>query len=167
MQNNWFSCLLIIEFADNNVYFAAIKMTSFFVNKNFYLRMSFSFDFTAYDFKREQLQATKVDVIADLMQKTLRVIMINVKTVKKKIITQTNVHRKKIIYKENDIMFLSSRNIKTVKLMKKLKNKMLSSFRTKKVLNSFYKLNLSSTMKMHDVFYFSLLQKNAQNLLSD
>ena len=129
--------------------------------------MSFSPDSTAYDSRREQLQAAKADVIADSMQKTLRIMMINAKTAKERMTTQANVHRKEITYKESDIVFLSSRNIKTVRSMKKLKNKMLSSFRTKKVLSSFYKLNLPSTMKVHDVFHPSLLRKNAQNSLSD
>ena len=165
MQDNWFSCLPMAEFADNNAYSAAIGMTPFFANKGFHPRMSFSPDPTAYDSRREQLQAAKADAIADSMQETLRVMMINAKTAKERMTTQANVHRKEVTYKESDMMFLSSRNIKTVRPVKKLKDKMLGPFRTKKVLGSSYKLDLPSTMKVHDAFHPSLLRKDAQDPL--
>ncbi len=58
-------------------------------------------------------------------------------------------------------MFLLSRNIKIAKLINKLKNKMLSSFKIKISIKKLYKLKLLIIIKMHDVFYFSLLCKNA------
>ncbi len=58
-------------------------------------------------------------------------------------------------------MFLLSCNIKTARLINKFKNKMLSFFKIKLLIKKLYKLKLLITMKMHDVFYFSLLRKNA------
>ena len=75
-------------------------------------------------------------------------------------IMQVNKHRKKVIYKKDDIIFLSSRNIKTIRLIDKLKDKMLNLFQIKKLVNLFYQLKLSLSMKIYDVFYFSLLRKN-------
>ncbi len=49
-------------------------------------------------------------------------------------------------------MFLLSRNIKTAKLINKLKIKMLSFFKIKILVKKLYKLKLLITMKMHDVF---------------
>jgi len=57
-------------------------------------------------------------------------------------------------------MFLLSRNIKTAKLINKLKNKMLSSFKIKILIKKLYKLKLLITIKMYDVFHFNLLYKN-------
>ena len=54
--------------------------------------------------------------------------IIKVKVVKNIIIMQVNKHRKKIIYKKDNIIFLSSQNIKTITLINKLKNKILSLF---------------------------------------
>ncbi len=58
-------------------------------------------------------------------------------------------------------MFLLSHNIKTAKLINKLKNKMLSSFKIKTSIKKLYKLKLIIIIKMYDVFYFNLLYKNA------
>ena len=86
---------------------------------------------------------------------------IKVKIVKNIIINQANKHRKEIIYKKDNKMFLLNRNIKTARLINKLKNNMLSFFKIKSLIESSYKLKLSLIMKMHDIFYFSLLRKNA------
>ncbi len=160
------NCLLMIEFADNNVLSALIEITFFFVNKGFYSRMSFSPDSTSYTSTRKRLQTAKIEVITDSMKKTLRVMTIKAKAAKDTMIMQVNKHRKKIIYKKDDMIFLSSRNMKTIRSVDKLKDKMLSSFRIKKLVGSFYQLKLSSSMKIHDVFHSSLLRKNAQNSLS-
>ena len=147
----------MIEFVDNNVLLALIKMTFFFVNKNFYSCISFSSDSTLYISARERLQTAKIKVITDSIKKTLRMITIKAKVVKNTMIIQVNKHRKKVIYKKDNIIFLFSQNIKTIKLVNKLKDKMLSSFQIKKLIDSFYQLKLSSSIKIHDVFHFSLL----------
>ena len=157
----------MIEFVNNNALLALIKITFFFVNKDFYSRMSFSLNSTSYISTRERLQIAKIEVITDSMKKTLRVMTIKAKVAKNTMIMQVNKHRKKVFYKKDDIIFLFSQNIKTIRSVNKLKDKMLNSFRIKKLVNSFYQLKLSSSIKIHDVFYLSLLQKNAQNLLSN
>ena len=92
--------------------------------------------------------------------------IIKAKVAKNTMIMQVNKHRKKVIYKKDDIIFLSSQNIKTIRLVNKLKDKMLNSFRIKKLVGLFYQLKLSLSIKIYNVFYSSLLQKNAQNSLS-
>ncbi len=54
-------------------------------------------------------------------------------------------------------MFLNERNIITAKLFKKLNDKMLDSFQIIDLIDSFYKLKLSETMHIHDVFHSELL----------
>ena len=90
--------------------------------------MSFSLDSTSYILTRKRLQTAKIEVITDLMIKTLKVITIKAKVAKNTIIIQVNKHRKKVIYKEDDIIFLFSQNIKTIRSVNKLKDKMLSLF---------------------------------------
>ena len=46
LQNNWIHWLSVVEFADNNAVNKFIKMTSFYLNKNFSLCMFFSFNIT-------------------------------------------------------------------------------------------------------------------------
>ena len=80
---------------------------------------------------RQRLQTAKIKVIIDSMKKTLKVMTIKAKVAKNTMIMQVNKHRKKIIYKEDDMIFLSSQNIKTIRSIDKLKDKMLNLFRIK------------------------------------
>jgi len=80
---------------------------------------------------------------------------------------QANKHRKKINYKIESKMFLNERNIVTAKLFKKLDDKMLNSFKITDSVDFFYKLKLSDTMRIHDVFHSELLRSVVNDSLSD
>ncbi len=60
-------------------------------------------------------------------------------------------------------MFLSSRNIIINKFIKKLEDKMLGPFLIIKKIKALYKLKLSTSMKVHDVFHSNLLRANLGN----
>jgi hypothetical protein len=64
-------------------------------------------------------------------------------------------------------VFLNERNIVTVRLFKKLNDKMLDSFQIIDLIDSFYKLKLLKTMCIHDVFHSELLRLVINDLLSD
>ena len=66
------------EFADNDGVSSSIEVTSFYVNKGFHSRMSFSKNFTIYAITRKRLDAAKVENIADNMQKVLKYIRDNI-----------------------------------------------------------------------------------------
>ena len=102
------NCLFMIEFVNNNTLLTLIKITFFFVNKSFYSRMSFRSDSTLYISTRKQLQTAKIKVITNSMKKILRVMTIKAKVAKNTMIMQVNKHRKKVIYKKDDMIFLSS-----------------------------------------------------------
>ncbi len=82
-------------------------------------------------------------------------------------IKQANKHRKKINYEIESKMFLNERNIVTARFFKKLDDKMLDSFKITDSVDFFYKLKLSDTMHIRDVFYSELLRSVVDNLLSD
>ena len=98
--------MLIIKFVNNNTLLVLIKIISFFVNKSFYSCISFNLDSTLYILTRKQLQTAKIKIITDLIKNTLKIITIKVKVVKDIIIIQVNKHKKKIIYKKDNIIFL-------------------------------------------------------------
>ncbi len=79
---------------------------------------------------------------------------------------QANKHRKKINYKIESKMFLNERNIITARSFKKLNDKMLDSFQITESVDSFYKLKLSETMRIHDVFHSELLRSVVDDSLS-
>ncbi len=64
-------------------------------------------------------------------------------------------------------MFLNEQNIITARSFKKLNDKMLNSFQIIESIDSFYKLKLSETMHIHDVFHSELLHSVVDDFLSD
>jgi len=80
---------------------------------------------------------------------------------------QTDKHRKKMIYKINDMMFLNSRNITISRSLKKLNDKMLEFFKILIEIEHVYWLKLSSTMKIHLKFASNLLQLDSKNSLNE
>ena len=77
-----------------------------------------------------------------------------------------NRHWKKPpVYKIGDIVWLSTRNIKTKRTSKKLDYKMISSYKVKELVGLSYWLELPHTMKIHDVFHPNLLRKVATDPL--
>jgi len=80
---------------------------------------------------------------------------------------QVNKHRKEINYKIKSKMFLNERNIITAKLFKKLDDKMLNSFKITDSVDFFYKLELSDTMHIYNVFHSEFLRFIVNDSLFD
>ena len=74
---------------------------------------------------------------------------------------QANRKRSDAAYDRGDMVFLSSRNISTERPSRKLDDKMLGPFRVSDKVGSSYRLELPSSMRIHDVFHPSLLRKAA------
>jgi len=147
----------MIEFVDNNVLSSAIFLIFFFMNKSFHSHMSFDSDIIEYESIRERLQIARVEDIFNHMNKTLIFAREALIKTREQMMNQTNKHRKKINYKIESKMFLNERNIVTARSFKKLNDKMLDSFQITESVDSFYKLKLSETMRIHDVFHSKLL----------
>ncbi len=64
-------------------------------------------------------------------------------------------------------MFLNERNIVTARSFKKLDDKMLDSFINLDLVDSSYKLKLSKSMHVHDVFHSDLLRSVVDDSLPD
>ncbi len=167
MQNNWFKWLFMIEFVDNNVLSSVISLIFFFMNKSFYSCMSFDSDIIKYESIRERLQIAWVKDIFNHMNKTLIFAREALIKTREQMMNQTNKHRKKINYEIESKMFLNEWNIITARSFKKLNDKMLNSFQIIDSVDSFYKLKLSETMHIHDVFHSELLHSVVNDSLSD
>ncbi len=167
MQNDWSKWLLMIEFVDNNILSSVIFLTLFFMNKNFHSHMSFDSNIIEYESTRERLQINWVKNISEQMNKILIFARKALIKTRKQMMNQANKHRKKINYKIKSKMFLNERNIVTARSFKKLNDKMLNSFQITESVDSFYKLKLSETMHIHDVFHSELLRSVVDDSLSD
>ncbi len=157
----------MIEFVNNNILFSIIFLILFFMNKNFHSHMSFNSDIIEYESIRKRLQINRVKNIFKQMNKTL--IFAHEALIKtwKQMMNQVNKHKKKINYKIESKMFLNERNIITARSFKKLDDQMLNSFINLDFINSSYKLKLSESMHIHDVFHSDLLRSVVDNFLSD
>ncbi len=157
----------MIKFVDNNVLFSVIFLTFFFMNKNFHSHMSFDSDIIEYESTRERLQIDRTKNISEQMNKTLIFAREALIKTRKQMVNQANKHRKKINYEIKSKMFLNERNIVIARLFKKLDDKMLDSFKITDSVDFFYKLKLSDTMHIHNVFHSELLCSVVDDLLFD
>ncbi len=157
----------MIEFADNNVLSSVIFLIFFFMNKNFHSCMSFNSDIIEYESTRERLQIDRVKNISEQMNKTLIFAREALIKTREQMMNQANKHRKKINYEIESKMFLNERNIFTARSFKKFNDKMLDSFQITESVDSFYKLKLSETIRIHDVFHSKLLRSVVNDSLSD
>ena len=119
----------MIEFANNNAIFATIELSSFFVNKEFHSRMSFSSNSISYATTKKRFLIVKAKNIIDIMQNIFNFVRNHAKVIQKRITTQVNEHRKAVKYAEKNFVFLNWRNIKIVKSFDKLDDKKLNSFK--------------------------------------
>ncbi len=167
MQNDWFKWLLMIKFVNNNILFSVIFLILFFMNKSFHSCMSFNSDIIEYESTYERLQIAWVEDIFNHINKILIFAREALIKTREQMMNQTNKHRKKINYEIESKMFLNEWNIITARSFKKLNDKMLDSFQIIESVDSFYKLKLSETMHIHDVFHSELLRSVVDDSLSD
>ncbi len=168
MQNDWVKWISMMKFSNNFNIFLIISMISFYFNKEFHSWMSFDSDTTDYETTHEWLEARKADDIIIWMKKLLSFDHQQLK--KTKLITkvQINKHRWNVIYKVNDWVWLSFRNVKTTRLCKDLKDKQLESYQITVKVRIFYHLRLSVSMKhLHSMFSSKLLQSYSEDFLSE
>jgi len=128
--------------------------------------MSFDSDIIEYESTCERLQIDQIKNISEQMNKTLIFAHEALIKTREQMVNQANKHRKKINYKIKSKMFLNERNIVTARSFKKLNDKMLNSFQIIESVDSFYKLKLSETMRIHDVFHSELLRSAVNDSLS-
>ncbi len=167
MQDDWSKWLFMIKFVNNNILFSIIFLILFFMNKSFHSHMSFNFDIIKYESIRECLQIDWIKNISEQINNTLIFACEVLIKIRKQMMNQANKHRKKINYKIESKMFLNERNIITARSFKKLNDKMLDSFINLDLVDSSYKLKLSESIHVHDVFHSDLLHSVVNDFLSD
>ena len=68
-------------------------------------------------------------------------------------------HQESVEYEVGDSVWLSMKNIKTEQPSKKLDHKMVGPFKIKALVGSSCRLELPTSMKIHNIFHPSLLRK--------
>ena len=157
MQDDWAKWIFITEFADNDEVSSFTEVISFYVNKGFHSRISFSKNFTIYAITRKRLDVVKVENIADNMQKILKYIRDNMNRAQRVMIAQINQHRLNVKFKKEDLIFLNNKNIISIRSFKKLDDKKYDLFKIKTLIGSSYRLKLLKIIWIYDVFSLKLL----------
>ena len=84
----------MIEFSNKDRLFKITKLTFFFVNKDFYFRITFKSDNITYNFIQKRLLIVKAENIINIMINIFKFMQNNVERFRKVISTQINKHRK-------------------------------------------------------------------------
>jgi hypothetical protein len=161
--------LFMTEYASNTIIFVFIDIFVFMTNYDFESRMSFDFiESLESRFIRERILRIKEVDMTKKMKEVFEFIR------RKLVMTQESqkkhADKKRIIasdYKEDDFVWLSTRNIRTTRFFKKLNWKMINLYIVKKILEANYQLKLSSSIIIHDIFYTFLLRKISNDSIFD
>ena len=114
---------------------------------------------------RERLANGKARAITEDMKKIWDFVKQNMGKTQERQITAADRHRRDVSYEVGDMVWLSTRNIKTERTSNKLDHKMIGPYRVKKLVGSSCQLELPPSMKIHDVFHTSLLRKASDDPL--
>ena len=160
-QNNWVDLLPMAEFAANANLSAITKIPPFQATRGYVPRMSFDPVDLLEESTQERLANTKARSIASDMEEVWKFVrneMVRSQEVQAK---AADRHQKSVDdeYKVGDSVWLSTKNIKTERPSKKLDHKMVGPFKIKALVGSSCRLELPTSIKIHDVFHPSLLQK--------
>ena len=161
LQDNWFSLLPLAEFCYNNSEQASIKKSPFFANYSFHPSLHLS-----------PLKDSSVPASFDLVS-NLQEIHENIKSeiflAQQQQEKYYNQHRKPTPdYNINDFVFLSTKNIKTLRPSKKLDHRFIGPYKVlEKIGSHAYRLDLPSSIKIHPVFHVSLLLPAQNSSLPD
>jgi hypothetical protein len=165
-QNDWSEWLSMIEFAFNVAIFISIELFAFMTNYDFESRMSFDSSTDDQNSARKRILTRKDTNITDTMREIWDF------TKQKLIQTQENqkhhADKKRNVSSEyvvEDEVWLFIKNIKTERSSRKLNHKWIESYKIKKVLKDACQLDLSQSMRIHDIFHTFLLRKIATNSL--
>ena len=154
------------EFSANVNVSATTKVPLFLAIKDYNPRMSFDPVDLSADSIREKIANSTAKSIANRMEKIWEFMQEKMtKLQTKQVIAANRYCKKPPVYKVEDKVLLSTRNIKTEQLSKKLDNKNIDFFKIKKLVGLSYQLELPHTRKIHDVFHSNLLRKTANNPL--
>ena len=165
-QDDWVRLLPMGEFSANTNVSATTKVPPFLATKSCNPRMSFNPMDLLANLTREKIANSTAKSIANRMEKVWEFMQDKMTKSQVKQVVAANYHRKEPpVYKVEDKVFLSTRNIKTKQLLKKLNHKNIGPLKIKKLVGLLYQLELPYTMKIHDVFHSNLLWKAADDPL--
>ncbi len=162
-QNDWSNWLSMIEFVFNAVISAFTELFAFMTNYEFESRMSFDSleEDNSKSAKKRVLSRKNSNIIEkmkdiwDFTKKKLA----NAQDIQKRYADQKRTFLSE--YEIENMIWLITKNIKIERSSRKLNHKWIESYKIKKIIKDACQLNLSQSIKIHDIFHISLLRKTA------
>jgi hypothetical protein len=152
LQSNWATLLPQAEFAYNNSYHSAIRRSPFYATFGFNPRM----DFLPVSDISVPFADARIREIQDT-QELLKHELVQAKESAKRFADRSRLPAP--MFSVGDFVWLSRKNIKTLRPASKLDFKRLGPFKiTQKISDIVFKLQLPEQMKIHPVFHVSLLE---------
>ena len=161
LQDDWSEWLPLAEFASNLHFSESTGLSPFFANYGFHPRMGFEPVQpvnTRPATRDAELFAQKMNSIVDFLRSEMT-------SAQARYEEQANRRRTPARrFREGQLIWLDSRNIRTLRPQKKLDWKNLGPFPIKKIISSHaYELDLPASMRIHPVFNVSLLRPAAND----
>lgn len=155
-QDDWVTWLPKAEFAYNNAFNSSIKMSSFFANLGYHLRMSYK-----YKIDKQLVVNQSADKTITKHRKILTMLKEELAKAQKQQTKAYNWHAIERSYDIGNWVYLNQKNIKKTEPCRKLDWKFIGPFQVlEKYDKNAYQLDLSANFKFHDVFHVSLLEKD-------
>jgi hypothetical protein len=153
-QDNWVELLPLAEFAYNNPVHTSTRMTPFWANYHYHAVMQFKAPKQRCSLSSE-IQA---DAFAAGMEETHQTLRENLQE------AQANQTKyaggKEVVFEVEDMVWFSTRHFRTTRPSKKLDYKQTGPYTVSKVVKKNpYKLDLLYTIRKHNVFHISLLDR--------
>ena len=156
------------EFAANANSSSTTKIPPFQAMRGYVSRMSFDPMDLPEKVTQERLANSKARSIATDMEKMWKFVCTEMAQSQELRYTKAADRSQKSVedkYKIGNNVWLSTKNIKTERPSKKLDHKMVGLFRIKALVGLSCRLDLPTSMRIHDVFHPSLLQKALEDPL--
>ena len=133
-------CLLPMgEFSANANVSATTKVSPFLATKGYNFRISFDPVDLSADSTKEKITNSMATLIANCMEEVWDFMREKMTKLQAKQAVAANRHRKEPpAYKIDNMVWLSTRNIKTNRLSKKLDHKMIGPYKVKELVRSSY-----------------------------
>ena len=147
------------DFAVNNNNSTSTRLSSFFASGGLHPQMSFDVIDFCNTTTRKQINKKKAIDISKFMQSIWKYAQESLTKVQTNQSNQANKHWKEVFYNIGDKTWLSTKNISTDRLSKKLDHKMIGLFEVIRKKSISLELQLSQVMKIYNVFHLNLLQK--------
>ena len=153
-QSNWANLLDTAEISHNNAQSSSTKLSPYFVNSGYHPRF-------------DAVSLPSNSPAADILAETWKIAGENMSAAQEIYKSYADEHRaEQPTFEIGDMVWLSRRNISTVRTIEKLDYRNIGPFKIISVIGkSAYRLDLPASMKIHNVFHVSLLSPYHANTI--